>query len=245
MVTTAHAADSLKEKWSAKVEGGEPVAVFFDAATASVFASVKTSSGARVDQFSAEGQLLRKNVVRASGSAGALRAYDGKIYWVAGDSLWRFAPGARRAEKVAKLPAAGVRDLAVDKDGKVYYATHASGTTVGKGADATAVLLLEKDLFILRGGELFVAEQGSQAERTHLLLCKSTAPCQGLERSSGGAWIVAEGSELKSVSAKENRVVATLPSVPGRLGYIYRKDAKEDLVVIPFPDAHTIRAYGQ
>src|SRR3989344_5287277 len=81
-----------------------PEAAFFDANSASIFVSLaEEGDSARVDRVSLEGKLLKKGLARGQGRAGALRAYDGKIYWVVGRKVLRFTADGKEKEEIAEL----------------------------------------------------------------------------------------------------------------------------------------------
>jgi hypothetical protein len=197
-----------------------------------------------VDRWSLEGKLTQASVASAKGTAGPLRAYDGKVYWAVGNSLWRFVLAEARLELVTEAPGT-IADIAIGAGGKVYLGTKEGGlyeksgkrlTLKNQGAEVTGLFFLESSLFVLREKTLENAGHSS-------IICSSL--CRGLERSSSGAWITASGAKILEVNGKKNRVLANLPEAPGRISYVYRRDPKDDFLVIPLPDSHVLRAFGR
>src|SRR3990167_6550826 len=84
------------EIWTLSFKGEKPVAVFFDAMSGSLYVSVKEGDRARLDRVSLEGKLEKRAMATLKGEPGPLRAYDGKLYWLAGSSVQLVDPKGGR-----------------------------------------------------------------------------------------------------------------------------------------------------
>ncbi|MGE3262365.1 MAG: hypothetical protein AB7K68_11345 [Bacteriovoracia bacterium] len=244
-------AGPLTEKWSATVSGS-PVAAFFDAGSASVFVSVAEGRDSRVDKFDLSGKLVKQEIVSAKGAAGPLRAHFGKLYWVAGDTLWRFDPEAGKKEKLGQFPESLGKpaDIAVARNGSVYlglsggtlYEIHAgNGSIVSQGSPISGLFLLDTALYILRERKLETYSLDGKKVGFQRPFCQ--AKCSGLEKSSGGSWITSEGMSLREFSTNRNRVLLQIKEVPGRFAYVYDREPSQDFLIVPFPAGKILRAY--
>lgn len=249
----AAAPGPMKEKWTVDFPKADPAAAFFDVASSQIFVSLSTEGGARLDAITLDGKVAKKRVHRGSGAAGPLRAHGGKIYWVTGNTLRRLNPDGSKAEVVGSVPSSlgRVTDLAIARDGTVFAATGSGaiyrltpreGTVLHRGASIGGLFLLNSTLHVLRGGELQMIEVGGiDTASTSRMLC--TGICHGLERTSGGDWVTAEGKVIREVGPHTARVLLEASVVPGRFAYVYQRDPKDDLLVVPFPAMNQVRAY--
>lgn len=248
-------ASPLTEKWSAKVEDGEPVAAFFDVSSAHLFVSVKEEGdSARIDRFDLSGKLVKKGIARAHGLAGNLRAHSGKIYWVAGQTVWRFQPETARREKVGEIPGklGEPRDLAVTRNGEVLvglsdgvlYSLAEEGKIRARGASIGGMFLLDNILYILRETKLEPFDLSGKNQGVLSPVCRKK--CSGLEKTSSGSWITAEEPGLREFSAKSpksNRILLETNETLGRFAYVYERDTANDLLIVPFSSEKSLRAF--
>lgn len=227
--------------WGALTPGNAPRAVFYNAATDSLFVSMDSAKGPLVEQWGMEGQKISDVFsLHEKKTAGALRAYDGKIYWAVGNTVWRFTPEGKEAKAVAEVPGS-ITDIAIAGNGALYIGTaegviykNSKDEKFNTGSKVTGLFFLENTLFALREKTLDKIQGDSVVSEK---ICSS--PCRGLERSSAGEWIMTEGKALRI----KKRVADTFKHEPGRFAYVYRRDPKDDLLVVPFPDFGGLQAY--
>jgi len=240
------------ELWSLAFPGAHPQAAFFDAASSALFVSVGDAEGARVDRVSLEGKLLKKGVTRAKGAPGSLRAYDGRIYWIAGDQVMSFTDeGTLSLGRLLKENGDPV-DLALGRSGAVFVGMsdgsllrlEAGLSSVEfRGQPITGLFLLEDTLFILRGTRLqsVTLANFSDPESNAASFC--SVNCYGLERTSSGYWLTTQKGKVLEVDGTRTKVLLTTGKSLGRPAYVYRKDPKDDFFVIPFPEEGMVRAF--
>jgi hypothetical protein len=242
----------LVEKWSVTIKDGSPVAAFFDAGSGSVFVSVSEGKQARLDRFDLTGKLLKQGIAEAEGRAGPMRAHFGKIYWTAGFTIWSLDPITEKKGKVKNIAegTGDITDFTVARDGTIYVSlskgmlleTNKESSQVrAEGEPITGLFLLDTELYMVKTHQLQAYSLTTQKLGAKKNFCHSD--CLGLEKASSGSWITAEGNKLREIKEKANRVLLDAKEPLGRLGYIYDREPKEDMVIIPFPASKTLRAY--
>jgi hypothetical protein len=243
----AWAGPALQEKWTFKVDG-VPRAVFFEAENGRVLVSVEDGASARLDQLDLQGQLKKKGIAQAEGMAGPLRAHFGEIYWVAGRKILKITGG--KQQPVAEVPATcrAVSDLTVTRQGKILLGCRGGQVLAfepgvklpAAGKPVTGLFLLDSVLYVLRGEKLGPFDLEGKALAGRKL---GGNPCYGLERSSAGNWISVCRNTVMEFGPKKARVLLPAEGELGRIGYIYDREPKNDLLLVPFTSAREIRAY--
>lgn len=246
------------EAFTISVEQGQPKFAFFDVSTGDIFVSVQDEKEARVDRYSSKGELKEKRLLRGSGTAGALRSFDGNLYWSNGDRISTYHFERERTSEVgdASLKLGAANSLAIDRDGTIYLGFASGkiarvikkkGVVLGKDQPVTGMFLLERSLFLLRQNQLveFSLEPwNSSPLRTDKEFCASS--CRSLERNSAGEWLTIEASTVKAVKKSKPKLRAKklfeAPSEIGSLGYVFRKDPNEDLLLVVLPSERKVKA---
>ncbi len=236
--------------WTYSFQDGKPTAVFFDVQTTSLFVSVNAGAQARVDQFSVDGKRLKKGVLQKKGVAGPLRTFAERLYWIVGQEVLRWSE-EQGQEVIGVLPAdlGQPTDLAVGSKERVFVGSSGGALyllpekkVVAPGAPITGLFLLVDRLFLLRGKDLESVRVASDFARKQEIknFCGS---CVGIERSSEGTWLTVDSEGIREVGVKGGTVFSPLPELAGRLAYLYRKDPKDDQVIVPLPKAGELRAF--
>jgi hypothetical protein len=102
-------------------------------------------------------------------------------------------------------------------------------------ASSRGLFFLGTDLHWLKNGGAVVSLTFPSPAK----ICASN--CKWLERAPDGSWITVRGNQVVAVGKKE-RVLAEGQGI-GKPAYVYRRESKDDLLVIPFPDEGMVRAY--
>ncbi len=219
-----------KPVWKLETQGA-PKTVFFDASSGKIFLSVESGKKAWVERISYEGKS-EETIAKGDAPAGPLRAYGGRIYWGAGGKVFSFGPEGEKKKVEAEIPS--ITDIALDAKGILYVASEAGVYSQGKvifSKPVTSLLYLQS-LHIFSQGKIIVDSKES-------LFCD----CLGLERAPLGGWFTAEGKKIVRRNGKTKEVLLVASSPPGRLGYLYRRETKEDLLLVPRPDGKVLEAY--
>jgi hypothetical protein len=225
-----------KEVWQVKLPG-TPRAAFYEISSGKILVSAQLSQSqgkeAFVERIDLQGKLEEEPIAKEEGEAGPLRAFGGHVYWALGKKVVSFpAEGGRmKAEGEASFP---VLDLALNGKGEVFVAGDGGVGKLGKAYDkpaATGLFFWVTDLFSLREGK---SVKGAGKTKK---LC--SGDCHGLERAPDGAWITAKGNEV----LKNSKVLVKGASPAGRIAYAYQRDSKYDLLIVPYPEEKTVKAY--
>lgn len=233
---------SFASVWSLAWEvplDGRPQAAFFSGATGEVIVSVQGTDGrASLQSLSDTGKVVEKRLAVEAGQAGPLRAYGERIYWNVGKKVFSLPLKGGRTKVEAEV-GGPLHDIALSRKGELYLAGP-SGLMFGDRQlltlEVNGLFFLGTDLHALQAGKSVVEVMKSESKVKNL--CDGS--CVGLERASDGTWLTVKG---KTVLGGSNNVLLTLPSAPGRLAYIYRRETRDDLIVLPFPDEGKVRAY--
>lgn len=241
----AHAAPAAPwtMRWEASVDG-KPRAAFFDAGKSSALVAVETKGGrAELRRFSLSGKPSDEVVAEAKGEPGPVRVYGDAIFWIVDGKLLAFGENGRAAT-VAKAfdENAPYADVTVQR-GIKPVAVGAKGLVSAEKLDpafagATGIYQHLDDLHVLAEGRRLqkVGAKGGE------MLCEKA--CRWLELSSDGAWLTVEGKRLLRRSAgKKSEPFLEFTTEPGRPAYVFQKDQKDDLILVPFPDEGKLRAY--
>lgn len=246
LLFTLHAFAGLEEKWTYKVDG-IPRAAFFDAETASVWVLAERDGSTVLDQLDLKGNIRKKGAAKAEGKPGPLRAHFGQLYWVAGQKILRLTNGKQDQVQDVPTECGVVSDLTISREGKVLLGC-SSGRVLAMepgvklppaGKPVTGLFLLDTVLYILRGKNLDAFDLKGNPFPTKKL-CRES--CFGLERGSAGYWLSVTQNSVVEFS-KPVRNLLRAHEVLGRIGYIYDREPKEDLLLVPFSEAKEIRAY--
>jgi len=226
-----------KQVWETKVPG-KPVAAFFHAADGKIYVAAQRSEAkSAVWALSDLGALSTKALLEESGVAGPLRAGGGRLYWAVGEKVISFTPGGERKKEEARV-SGEIFDIAVDPKGEVYVAGLRGffrGEILVDPASSHGLFFLGTDLNWLKDGRAVV----SLSSPSPVKICPTS--CKWLERAPDGSWITVRGNQVVTVGKKE-RVLAEGKGI-GKPAYVYRRESKDDLLVIPFPDEGMVRAY--
>jgi len=242
------AAGDAKEIWSLSYSGERPVAVFFDANSSAIYVSVVDSRGkGRLDRVSLEGKLEKKGLAFSKEEPGAIRAFDGKIYWVAGLESVQIVDADGDRTLVSGVPKLSRSSLiAVDHKGAVYLVQngHSLFRVMNGKAELlrdenkiTGIFLLLDRLYLLEAGKM-VSISINQLGKKELLRQKF-CDCKGLERTSSGEWLTIDGEKV-IVGGKG---ILTLKTEIGLAAYVYRMNTSEDFFVLPLVSEGILRAY--
>jgi hypothetical protein len=229
--------------WSLPYPGEKPVAVFFDATSGALFVSVKEGERARLDRVSLDGKIEKKGLATAKGEPGPLRAFDGKLYWIAGSAVQIVDPKGGRGSMPNVPEKSLATDIAISRDGAVFLAfrdgslyrlKEKRAELLKQGKPIRALLLLQDQLHVLRAGALETMSLAKSEEAS-----EAFCDCTGLERSSRATWLTVQGPKV----LEGKRPLLTLKTEIGRLAYVYRMNTDEDFFVLPLPAERIVRAY--
>ncbi|RZA09870.1 MAG: hypothetical protein EOP11_00230 [Proteobacteria bacterium] len=220
---------------------GKPRAVFFDAGTSSLLVATDVKTGARVDRYSLEGKLQEKGTMDAAGDAGALRAYDTKLFWIVGGKLKASGPHNTKLEVTKNFQDATLTDITVLRGGKPL-GVGAAGVITDEKVDATfqgitGVYQYLDDIYLLADGKRLAraGKAGSEA------FCEN---CRWLERTSAGDWLTVNGNKLLRRSGKKPaEKFLELSSAAGRPAYVFQKDPADDFILVPLPEEGKVKAF--
>ncbi len=245
-----------KEIWSLGFEGERPAAAFFDAATGAIFVSVDEGNGrARLDKISLDGKVEKRGMATFQGSAGPLRAHDGKLYWVAGSSVQIVDPKGARSSLPGVPGLSHISAIAIDRNGSVFLLDNE--IDVHRIASLDAVTYIQgahlKGDHKLRGifqylDRLYVSLENrllsfTPPQEGREMMARDEGPfcdCRYLERTSSGAWLTTHKNEV----LVGNKTLLTLKTEEiGHPGYVFRMDTAEDFFVLPLPKDGMLRAY--
>lgn len=248
MFALAAFAAEPKEIWSLKIEGGKPEAAFFDVASSSLYVSVaENGGGARLDKVSLEGKLEEKGAFKAKGEAGPLRAYGGKLFWVAGERVMVLDPKESGTLELKPYPngKGTALDIAIARDGAVYLSfaggslwrvgEKTEGVSLSGNGNVRALFVLNDKLHYLQDGKLFARSEA----QPKAVLSETFCDCRWLERTSAGHWLTVKGSQVLVA----RKPVLTLKTEIGRPAYVFRMDTTQDFFVLPLPEENSVRAY--
>jgi hypothetical protein len=216
-----------KQVWEVRFEAA-PRFVFFDAMSSNVLVAL---DGAAVRRISLQGEADKEVFAETEGKPGPMRAYGGRIYWAVGKQIYSFPTDGGRLRKEAEA-LADVNDISLDAKGRLFVASAKGVGEPGKESDsaASALFALSSDLFTLREGTV----TGPAPKKK---ICEKTAT--GLERSSDGKWITVCDGQV----SREGEILAPAPGTPARIAYVYRRESKYDLLIVPYPDEKAVRAF--
>lgn len=216
-----------KQVWEVRFEAA-PRFAFYDATSSNVLIAL---DGAAVRRISLQGEAEKENFVDTEGAPGPMRAYGGRIYWAIGKQIYSFPADGGRLRKEAEA-LAEVADISLDAKGKLFVASAKGVGEPGKESHeaASSLFALSSDLFTLREGTV----TGPAPKKK---ICDK--PATGLERSPDGKWITICDGQV----SREGEVLAPAAGSPGRIAYVYRKESKYDLLIVPYPDEKVVRAF--
>lgn len=225
------------------------MAAFFDAASGALYVSVKDSNGrGRLDRVSLDGKIEKRGMASSSEEPGPIRAFDGKLYWVAGkESIQIVDPKGARASVPNVPEKVRASDIAVDRNGAIYLVLQ--GNAVYRLANKTAeklwtgkrimgMFLYLDRLFLLVDGNVvsFSLKNFSESPRSEGPL----ADCYGLERTSAEKWLCVQKGKV----LVDGKPLLTLKTESiGHPAYVFRMDPSEDFFVLPLSDEGKLRAY--
>lgn len=249
---TAKADAAPKELWSLSFEKAKPEAVFFDVSKGALYVSLAEGDTARLDLVSLAGKLEQTAVNRGKGKPGPMRVFDDQLFWIVGQQVLSFGVGGTVPIGTVPADLGNPVDIAVGRgravhvgttSGTLYRLQSGEGTRVLTGQPISGLFLLENTLYILRGTALQTFALSPEADIESKVTPLCSKPCQGLERSSSGAWISVQKDRLVEISGTKERTLLKSGQAMGRPAYVYRKDPKDDFFVVPFPEEGVIRAY--
>lgn len=216
-----------KQVWEVRFEAA-PRFAFYDATSSNVLVAL---DGAAVRRISLQGEVEKEDFVSTEGAPGPMRAYGGRIYWAIGKQVYSFPADGGRLRKEAEA-LAEVADISLDAKGKLFVASAKGVGEPGKeaGAAANALFALSSDLYSLSEGTV----HGPEGKKK---ICPK--PASGLERSSNGKWITICDGQV----SREGEILAPAAGAPGRIAYVYRKESKYDLLIVPYPEEKAVRAF--
>jgi hypothetical protein len=240
-------AASWIETWATEMPG-KPVAAFFSASAGKVFVAVdKENAKSALYRLTTSGRLETDAFAEEKGPAGPVRAYGSRVYWVVGDKVFSYLESGKGRRLEAKT-GEGIVDLALDAQGRLFLAGVA-GVRVHEGAGLQAgpqpspqgstPPITDPSTGLFFAGELFALVDGrihSSAGKGEKICSRE---CRGLERAPDGAWMTTEGAAVK----KGREVLLQSTSVPGRFAYVYQRETRNDLIVLPLPEESRLRAY--
>jgi hypothetical protein len=245
--------------WSLAFKGESPMAAFFDAASGSLFVSVRSGNGesGHIAKVSQAGKLEKLAFAVAEGAPGALRAFDGKIYWILGNQVQSSGGAGVLSEGSVAQELGILSDIAVDRRGVIYVGTSAGNLvriSAGavraeqKGLPITGLFLYQDTLEILRGARLqsvTLSAAGANVDVGSVPFCEKK--CRGIERTSTGKWLTVSGPQVIEVNGQgSSRTLYRASSVRSSLGrpaYVYQMNPEDDFFVVPFPAEGVIRAF--
>jgi hypothetical protein len=256
-LAAAPAKKPAKPIWSLEFKGEHPEAAFFDAASGAIFVSLqnKNGEGGRIAKVSQAGKLEIERFAESKGPPGALRAFDGKIYWISGNQVQSKGEEGVLTEGTVPTELGAPRDIAVDRHGISYVGTsngslvklhNGVATAEQKGQPITGLFLFQDNLHILRGTKLQSVSVSPTVETYATSLPFSCEKeCRGLERTGAGKWLTVNGRNVIEVGGK-TRTLYQAPeakAVLGRPAYVYQMNTEDDFFVVPFPNEQVIRAF--
>ena len=210
-----------------------PKAAFFYVHTGEILVAAGDTE-AELFRLSHEGKLLG-SFASEKGPPGPIRAFGERVYWIVGGKIVSYSADGKGRKVEGDFP--GSTDLAFDSKGRLHVASEAGVEAGGAKVHAEP----SSGLFSLGGGLHSLTGKGWIAPLSGGAAVKGCA-CVGLERASNGQWLTADNKGVHSVGkGKETIVKSAYP--PGRIGYLYRKDPKEDLLLVPVPEEKRVRAY--
>ncbi len=202
----------------------------------------------RVDRVSLDGKREKKEVAKAPGAPGPLRAFDGNLYWIAGEQVKSFSPEGKQVNELTISGGQGDPvDIAVGSgliylgmpNGSLLQIIGKKTTVAAQGAPISGLFLLADTLFVLRGTRF--ESLGLSGAKSTKLFCELN--CHGLERTSAGQWLTVQAGRVLELEGGRAEPLLSTGKEIGRLAYVYRKEAKDDFFVLPFPQDGMIRAY--
>jgi hypothetical protein len=243
--------------WSLEFKGEHPEAAFFDAASGAIFVSVRNKNGesGRIAKVSQTGKLEIERFAESKGPPGALRAFDGKIFWISGNQVQSKGDEGVHTEGTVATEFGALRDIAVDRHGTIYVGT-SNGTlvqlrsgvasAVKKGQPITGLFLSQDTLHILRGTKLqsiIVSTTAEPAATSLPFICEKD--CSGLERTGAGKWLTVNGRRVIEVGASAHTLyeAPNAKAMLGRPAYVYQMNTEDDFFVVPVPNEQVIRAF--
>ena len=244
--------------WTLEFKGEHPVAVFFDAASSSLFVSVRSAGGAsgHIAKVSQAGKLENADFATSGEPLGALRAFDGRIFWIAGNQVFSKGRDGVRNEGSVAAELGDLCDIAVDRKGVVYVGTSAGylvrirGGVVSaeqKGQPVTGLFLYQDTLQLLRGTQLQSITVSARTDPQASSIPFCAKECRGLERTGTGKWLTVSGAQALEVgNGGSPRILYSAPaSSPalGRPAYVYQMNSDDDFFVVPIPGESVIRAF--
>lgn len=228
------------QQWEAKVPG-KPAAAFFSAGNGKIYVSTNLNSGrAAVYALTDTGQLEAKAIIEADGTAGPLRGNGDRILWAAGNQILSFTAEGEKRKVEATAESAPI-DLAVDGKGKIFWGLKSGLFTEGKrilGVPVQGLFFWGSDLFLLNDGKALQSAFDPKVKSE--VIC--SGQCSGLERIPDGSWLTVKGKNAIS-AGKGNRILVSGKTVPGKPAYLYRRETKEDLLILPVPGEGVVRAF--
>ena len=207
-----------KPAWNAPLPGDGRAAYFF-AQQNKILVSVQFPEKSELLQLDFDGKNPLVLTTVAEGGAGAIRSYEGTIFWVVGKSVFSVTEGKASAKIQSEKK---IADISVSQKGELLLAK-------GEG-----IFFLWPDLFRLEEGILF------QKDKKLPLKCSG---CWGLEKIPGGAWFSSRGTEVVELGKNKPKAVLSLEREIGRIGYIYARDSKDDILLVPV--GNSLRAFGK
>lgn len=243
--------------WTVEFKGERPAAAFFDAASGSVLVSVRAANGegGHIAKVSQAGKLENAEFAASKGPPGALRAFDGRIYWIAGSRVFSKDSEGVTTVGTVDTELGDPRDIAVDRKGVIYVGTSTGylvringgvATAEQKGQPVTGLFLYQDTLQVLRGTKLQAITISANADPEAASIPFCVKECRGLERTGAGKWLTVSGSQVLEVGGQGSS--RTLYAAPrnaelGRPAYVYQMNTEDDFFVVPFPEEHVIRAF--
>lgn len=231
-----HAAE-WKKSWELALDA-KPRAAFFSVAEDAVLLSVEKKE-AEMLKISSDGKKREEFLIRKKGAAGPIRAYGDRLYWAVGDKVSSFTLSGAGVKEEGRAHFV-IEDLALNRKGEIEVAGAGGVARLGekKAIPSPAVTGLfqgQDTLYVLQEGKTLLAIPGSSRP-----LC--SGGCRGLERASDGSWVTVQGNDVIRVG-KGREVLVAGKSPPGRIAYVYRRETKDDLIIVPYPDERVVRAF--
>lgn len=217
--------------WEHRYKNEAPQAVYFDAVSSSIYVSLNEGNSARLDKFDTEGKFV-ETVAHEVGEAGALRSYDGAIFWIVGNDIFKVKNSAKKILSFLAKP----NDLAIDPQGKIYVALKngeiwKEEVKINSGEEVKGLLYLD-DLYFIR------KEKIQSLSGKKIPFCD----CTGLERASNQSWLAARGNTVQMIEKNKMKKLLEAGGEMGRISYVYRMNDKEDFLVLPLPKLKQVRA---
>lgn len=231
-VSISQVSSAASPLWQFEYKTEIPKAVFFEASSGFLFVSVNDSKKARLDKFDLKGNFI-ETVASLEGEAGPMRAYDGTIYWVVGNSVFGVTEGkTKKIFTYPNLPS----DIAIDSKGKIFLGFPNGEILQGQekitlGAPVQGLLYYVDSLYVLRSGKI-----ESLDKKTKLDFCD----CLGLEKTSS-SWIATKNEKVYMLGSKKIKSLEAGSEI-ARFAFVYRMDEKENFLVLPLPKLKQVRA---